>query len=74
MKCKHTQVTLKQKYTSHQSSQQNGILLQNYHKNQICTGYMIWDYNFFQSSLVVRTETSINMGLPRQLSSLILNH
>ena len=29
---------------SHQSSQKNGILLQNYSKNQICNGYMIWDY------------------------------
>ena len=35
---------LKQKYVSHQSSQQNGILLQNYTKNQICTGCMIWNY------------------------------
>ena len=46
-KCKHRNENkdmdrlhyLKQKYTSHQSSQENGILFQNYTKSQICTGY-----------------------------------
>ena len=41
MRLKIWTVYIEKKYLSHQSSQQNGLLLQNYAKNQICTGCMI---------------------------------
>ena len=44
---------------SHQSSQQNRILIQNYTKTQICTVYMIWDYLKTTTTTTTKTNPKV---------------
>ena len=51
----------KKKYMSQLPSQQNEILLQNYTKNQIYVGFMIWGKNQWKQSWHTRTQAHVRV-------------